>query len=61
MYRLFGTRGSGAAMVEMALAEAGAPYEFVSTGPVSGAVTSVNSGRYGLLRCWLTRTTISPR
>lgn len=32
MYRLFGARGSGAAMIEMALAEAGAPYEFVSTG-----------------------------
>lgn len=32
MYRLFGARGSGAAMIEMALAEADAPYEFVGTG-----------------------------
>jgi len=31
-YRLYGTRRSGAAMVEMALAEIGAPYEFVVTG-----------------------------
>jgi GST-like protein len=29
MYKLYGQRGSGAAMVEAALAEAGAPYEFV--------------------------------
>ena len=32
MYKLYGTRGSGAAMVEMALAEAGAEYEFIATG-----------------------------
>lgn len=37
MYTLYGTRRSGAAMVEMALAEAAAPYEFVATGLGKGA------------------------
>lgn len=39
-YRLYGTRRSGAAMVELALAEIGADYEFVKTGLGKGAKDS---------------------
>ncbi|MGD8771998.1 MAG: glutathione S-transferase family protein [Gammaproteobacteria bacterium] len=39
-YRLYGTRRSGAAMVELALAEAGVEYEFVRTGLGKGAKES---------------------
>jgi GST-like protein len=39
-YKLYGTRGSGAAMVQLALAEIGADYEFVRTGLGKGAKES---------------------
>lgn len=39
-YRLYGTRRSGAAMVELALAEIGVDYEFVETGLGKGAKES---------------------
>jgi GST-like protein len=39
-YKLYGTRRSGAAMVELALAEIGATYEFVKTGLGKGAKNS---------------------
>jgi len=39
-YRLYGTMRSGAAVVELALAETGADYEFVTTGTGKGAKNS---------------------
>jgi len=40
VYRLYGTRRSGSAMVELALAEIGADYELVRTGLGKGAKDS---------------------